>query len=232
MLRVDEVCKHSYIFSNLSIEPGHECFVITRMVNYCYGACSHLLIFCLAVEQEPMYNRTEQWWLESTHLAAREGKVLFNIIVKPRIFGLGMAPKGILSRLFNPFSLKMLDLYLEMWLWPPLICVEKALYGEVDIWDYAKTYTFNNFCLFLTLSVFFTIIILLFLLIYISLLPLFSLLELILSSFLPLLFITIIQQFYYFINNSVYYIVIIPLILLSLSLLLLLLFILSYYHYY
>ena len=29
------------------------------------------------------------------------------------MFGLGMAPKESLSRLFNPFNLKILDLYLE-----------------------------------------------------------------------------------------------------------------------
>ena len=63
--------------------------------------------------------------------------------------GLGMAPKEILSRLFNPFNLKILDLYLETWLWSPLICAEKALNGRVDIWDYVKTY-FQQFCLFLT----------------------------------------------------------------------------------
>ena len=26
MLRVDEVCKHSHMFSNPSIQPGHECY--------------------------------------------------------------------------------------------------------------------------------------------------------------------------------------------------------------
>ena len=50
MLRFDEVYKHSYIFSNLSIQPGHKCFVITGMVSSCYGRYSILLIFCLLVE--------------------------------------------------------------------------------------------------------------------------------------------------------------------------------------
>ena len=68
-----------------------------------------------------------------------------NKTVTDGMFGLGMAPKEILSRLFNPFSLKILHLYLEMWIWSPLICAEKALHGGVDIWDYVKTYTFNNF---------------------------------------------------------------------------------------
>ena len=81
------------------------------------------------------------------------------------MFGLGMALKEILSRLFNSFILKILDLYLETWLWSRQICAEKALHGGVDIWDYAKTYTFNNFVVFFQ---FFTIIIiLLFLLVYI-----------------------------------------------------------------
>ena len=49
MVRIEEVCKHSYIFSNPSIQPGHECFVITGMVNSnCYyGPYSLLLIFCM-----------------------------------------------------------------------------------------------------------------------------------------------------------------------------------------
>ena len=64
------------------------------------------------------------------------------------MFGLGMALKEILSHLFNPFNLKILDLYLETWLWLPLICAEKALHGRVDIWDYLKTYIFNNFVYF------------------------------------------------------------------------------------
>ena len=47
---------------------------------------------------------------------------------------------------FNPFNLKIQDLYLETW--SPVICAEKALYGGVDIWDYLKTDTFNNFVYF------------------------------------------------------------------------------------
>ena len=62
------------------------------------------------------------------------------------MFGLGMAPKKILSCLFNPYNLKCGNL--EMWLWSPLIGAEKALRGGVDIWDYVKTYTFNNFVYF------------------------------------------------------------------------------------
>ena len=54
-----------------------------------------------------------------------------------------MLPKEILSRLFNPFNLKILDLYQELWLWSPQICAKKALHGGVDTWDYVKRYTFN-----------------------------------------------------------------------------------------
>ena len=50
MLRVDEVCKHSYILSNTSVQPGHEGFVIIGMVNSCYGPYSLLLIFHILVE--------------------------------------------------------------------------------------------------------------------------------------------------------------------------------------
>ena len=49
MLRVDKVCEHLYIFSNPSIQTSHECFVITGMVNSCYGPCSLLLIYCTLV---------------------------------------------------------------------------------------------------------------------------------------------------------------------------------------
>ena len=44
-----EVWKHSYIFSNPSIQPGHECFLMTGMVNSCYGPYSLLLIYCMLV---------------------------------------------------------------------------------------------------------------------------------------------------------------------------------------
>ena len=49
MLRVDEICKHSYMFSNPSIQSGCECFVITGMVNSCYGPYSLLFIFYMLV---------------------------------------------------------------------------------------------------------------------------------------------------------------------------------------
>ena len=68
-----------------------------------------------------------------------------NKTVRNGIFGLGMAPKEILSLLLNPFNLKISDLFMETQLWSPLICEEKALHGGVDILDYVKRYTFDNF---------------------------------------------------------------------------------------
>ena len=50
MLRIDEVCKHSYIFSRPSIQPAHECFVITEVVNFFYGPYSLLSIYDMWVE--------------------------------------------------------------------------------------------------------------------------------------------------------------------------------------
>ena len=40
MLRADEVCKKWYIFSDPSIQPVYDCFVITGMTNSCYGPLS------------------------------------------------------------------------------------------------------------------------------------------------------------------------------------------------
>ena len=134
-------------------------------------------------------------------MSVGEGQVLFNIFVEPRkfgsgivtvlanlpdnfsaktvtdkIFGLGMAPKEVLSRLFNLYNLKILDLHLETWLWSPLIWTEKTLHRGVDIRDYVKTYIFNSFTYFEHSPAFLTyIIILLFLLFYIPLLALLSL---------------------------------------------------------
>ena len=56
--------------------------------------------------------------------------------------------EGDLISPIQPINLKILDLYLETWLWSPLICAEKALHMGVDIWDYVKTYTFKNFVYF------------------------------------------------------------------------------------
>ena len=39
------------------------------------------------------------------------------------MFGLDMAPMETFSLLFSPFNLKILDLYLETWLWSPWKCV-------------------------------------------------------------------------------------------------------------
>lgn len=43
--------------------------------------------------------------------------LVYLIIFLTRMLGLGMVPKEILSRLFNPFDLKVLDLYLEKRYW-------------------------------------------------------------------------------------------------------------------
>ena len=159
-------------------------------------------------------------------MAVGEGKVLFNIIVKPRMSGLdivpkktrsrlfslvyliiyltkllemrclawdvwlGMAAKETLSRLFNPFNLKILDLYLETWYGRHFYVRKKPFTGE---WIYGMAwkhtlltilFVFNIFCFIIIII----IIILLFYLVYISLLPLLLLLNLTLLPFLPLLF--------------------------------------------
>ena len=110
-----------------------------------------------------------------------------NTAVRDEMFGLSIVPKEILSRLFNPFNLKILDFHLETWLWSSLICAEKAFHGGMNNWDYLKTYTFNNF-LSLTFSGVFTIILILLFLVYISFLALLSLIKLMLSPFLSFLF--------------------------------------------
>ena len=120
-----------------------------------------------------------------------------NKTVRDEMFWLGMTPKEILSRLFNPLHSKILDLYLETWLRSPLICVKKALHEGSGYMGLCENIHFSQLCKFyhflLLLFLFFTIIImLLFLLVYISPLSLLSLLKLILLSFLPLLFIIII----------------------------------------
>ena len=54
-----------------------------------------------------MYNRTKQWWFESTYLGVGEGKVLLNIIVKPSMFGLRIVLMETVSHQFNLVYLKM-----------------------------------------------------------------------------------------------------------------------------
>ena len=61
------------------------------------------------------------------------------------MFEIGVGPKEVLFRLLNPINLNISELYLEKYLWLPLICAEKASHGRVDIWNYLKTYTFNIF---------------------------------------------------------------------------------------
>ena len=98
-----------------------------------------------------MYNCTLKWWLESTYSAVSKREGLFvtlllnvcflsvqsslsdnfsNKLVRDMMFGLGVVLRETLSRLFSAFNLSILDLYLETWLWSPLICAEKALHGR------------------------------------------------------------------------------------------------------
>ena len=146
------------------------------------------------------------------------------------MFGLGMAPKEILSHLLNPFNLKTLELYLETWLWSPLIFPPRGngyMRLHENIHFLTILFIFNIFRFIIIIY----IITLLFQSVYISLLPLLSLPKLILSPFLPLLFGIIIYQFGYFINSSVqfrdYSTVIIIFIIVAI-----IIFILIYYHYY
>ena len=78
-----------------------------------------------------------------------KGKDLFKIIVKPRMFRLGIVPKEVLFRLFSPFNLKILDLYLEKWLCRHWYVRKKAFKGE---WIYEVTWkhTLLTICLCLT----------------------------------------------------------------------------------
>ena len=72
------------------------------------------------------------------------------------------------------------------------ICGKSPLRGSAYM-GFCENIHFQQFCLFLTFSgVFIIILILLFLLVYISFLALLALLKLILSSFLSLLFITVV----------------------------------------
>ena len=92
-----------------------------------------------------------------------------------------MIPKEILSHLFNAFDLKILDLYLETRLRPPLKLAERVLHRTFML-------IFNNFHFFMI------IMILSFLLAYLSLLWLLSLPKLVsLSLFLSLSFISFVS---------------------------------------
>ena len=50
MLCIKEVWKYSYISSNPSMQPGHECPVLTGIVNPCYSSLLPLFIFGMLVE--------------------------------------------------------------------------------------------------------------------------------------------------------------------------------------
>ena len=66
-------------------------------------------IFNMLVDEESMYNHTEQRWLESTCSAVREGKVMFSKNVKPGMFGLGLVPKN-----FLPYSTQFVFLMIRL----------------------------------------------------------------------------------------------------------------------
>ena len=65
------------------------------MVNCRYGPYQLYLDYfaSMLLQQESIYNRNGQRWLESTYSAVAEGKVLLSTIAKPGMFGLGVAPK-------------------------------------------------------------------------------------------------------------------------------------------
>ena len=66
------------------------------------------------------------------------------------MFGLGMAPKEKRSHLFKPFSIQEYELYLETWVWSPLISTEKSPCGNRQT-DYVNALNFN-ICLFLIVT--------------------------------------------------------------------------------
>ena len=72
-----------------------------------------------------------------------------SVIAIGGMFEPDMSPKEILSGLFNLVSLKLLKLYLKVWLWLILIRAEKVPHVGVDVWDYIKTCTFNRVFIYL-----------------------------------------------------------------------------------
>ena len=119
MLRGDEVRKNSNIFSNPSIQPGHECFVIigavgkfllwsaSTFIYMLYVICYMLYLYVICQQSKSpciiaLYS--------GGYLAVGQGKVLFRIIVEPRMFGVGIVQKRSLSfiqpSLFDTFPNK------------------------------------------------------------------------------------------------------------------------------
>lgn len=66
--------------------------------------------------------------LESQRLVISD--YLFNKTARAASCMVGVAPKEILSLVFNPVSLKILDFYLEMWLWWPHMCGKNPSLGS------------------------------------------------------------------------------------------------------
>ena len=169
MLLVDNACNHSYIFSNHSMHPGYECFVITEMLTSCYGQY-HTFMYIHYVSMVSRRGRTcltfllnyDAWGrycLKGHRFSPIPSSLSHNCSNKTfrnGIFGLGMAPKEILSCIFSPFKLKtlILDLYLETWLFVAAdMCRKSPSRGSIYRY-YIKAYTFNNSAYFTNSLVF------------------------------------------------------------------------------
>ena len=145
----------------------------------------------------------------------QRGPVLANLpdnfsakTVTNEIFGLGMVPKEVLSRLFNLYNLKILDLHLETWLWSPLIWTEKTLHRGSGYTGLRKNIYFQQFYLFWTFSCFFNYYY--HIVIFIILYPIISIIIITLLN-ITMIFIIIIYYFHfylfgYFIGTLVYFI--------------------------
>ena len=100
MLQVDEVSKNSWIFSEPLIQPGH---------GSCYNCDGKFLLWSVFTFINILYNSKVRVHVQPhcikvarKHLFdCQGGEVLFNIIVKTRMFMLGIVPKETSSRLFN-----------------------------------------------------------------------------------------------------------------------------------
>ena len=88
------------------------------LIYYCYYLIITIIIILLYDDGSKAPTRLSGSWRSCL------------AFVRSGMFGLGMVPKEKLSRLFNPVSIWESDLYLETWLWSPLICKEKAPFGS------------------------------------------------------------------------------------------------------
>ena len=102
MLLVGKVCKYSYLFSKPLIQLGHECLVITGVVNPCYDLDSLLPISNMLVESKSQWIiALHNGSLQSIYSAVGEGKVLFEIFAEHRMFTIGIVKREAGSSLFN-----------------------------------------------------------------------------------------------------------------------------------